>query len=42
MHEAGILSVEQVQWGFIEPDGNLSFVRADDGDTGSVDDKSVG
>ncbi|MBX9617306.1 MAG: DUF421 domain-containing protein [Caulobacteraceae bacterium] len=42
MHKAGISSVEQVRWGFIEPDGKLSFVRADDGDTGSVDDKAVG
>lgn len=41
MHKAGISRVEQVRWGFVEPDGKLSFVRADDGETGPVQDKAV-
>jgi uncharacterized membrane protein YcaP (DUF421 family) len=27
MHKAGIEDISQVKWGFLEPDGNMSFVR---------------
>lgn len=33
MHKAGIERLEQVKWGFLEPDGKMSFVRGDDGET---------
>lgn len=33
MHKAGIERLPQVKWGFLEPDGKMSFVRADDGET---------
>lgn len=33
MHKAGIERLSQVKWGFLEPDGKMSFVRSDDGET---------
>lgn len=33
MHKAGIERLSQVRWGFLEPDGKMSFVRSDDGET---------
>ncbi len=33
MHKSGIEQLSQVKWGFLEPDGKMSFVRADDGET---------
>lgn len=41
MHKVGISRIEQVRWGFIEPDGKLSFVRADDEETGPGQEKAV-
>lgn len=29
MHKAGIASLEEVEWGFLEPDGRLSFIQYD-------------
>ena len=34
MHKAGIETLAQVRWAFLEPDGTLSFIRADDAETG--------
>lgn len=33
MHKAGMERLDQVRWGFLEPDGKMSFVRNDEGDT---------
>ena len=33
MHKAGIERLSQVKWGMLEPDGKMSFVRSDDGET---------
>jgi len=37
MHKAGLERLSQVRWGFLEPDGKMSFVRNDDGDTQESD-----
>lgn len=41
MHKAGIERLSQVRWGFLEPDGKMSFVRADDEDTGPPEEKQA-
>ncbi len=33
MHKAGIERLADVKWAWLEPDGKMSFVRADGGDT---------
>jgi uncharacterized membrane protein YcaP (DUF421 family) len=33
MHKSGIEDLSHVKWGILEPDGKMSFVRCDDGDT---------
>lgn len=35
MHKSGIEQLSQVKWALLEPDGKMSFIRSDDGDTGS-------
>lgn len=39
MHKTGIEELSQVKWGFLEPDGKMSFVRTDDGETQQSGDK---
>jgi uncharacterized membrane protein YcaP (DUF421 family) len=33
MHKAGIERLSQVRWGLLEPDGKMSFLRTDKGET---------
>lgn len=40
MHKAGIEKLSQVRWGFLEPDGKMSFVREDDAETQESGDKA--
>jgi len=40
MHKAGIERLDQVKWGFLEPDGMMAFVRVDQEDTRATE-KSV-
>lgn len=39
MHKAGIEDISQVKWGFLEPDGKMSFVRFDGAQTQSQDER---
>ena len=40
MHKAGIERLSQVRWGFLEPDGKMSFIREDGEETEESDDPS--
>lgn len=40
MHKAGIEALSQVKWGFLEPDGKMSFVRTDGDETQESGDKA--
>ena len=40
MHKAGIERISQVRWGFLEPDGKMSFVRSDDGETQDAEEQA--
>jgi uncharacterized membrane protein YcaP (DUF421 family) len=39
LHKAGIADISQVKWGFLEPDGKMSFVRFDGEQTQSQDER---
>ena len=41
MHKAGLERLSQVKWGFIEPDGKLTFIRYDGEDTSEPDPKAA-
>lgn len=41
MHKAGIERLEQVKWGILEPDGKMSFVRSDAGETNQTEERAV-
>ncbi len=41
MHKAGIERLSQVKWAFLEPDGQMAFIRADSEDTGQSPEKNV-
>ena len=40
MHKAGIERLQQVRWGWLEPDGKMSFVREDEGETQESEEKA--
>lgn len=39
MHKAGIEDISQVKWGFLEPDGKMSFIRWDGAETQGQDER---
>ena len=41
MHKAGIEDLSQVKWGFLEPDGGMSFIRFDGQEVQVRDERSV-
>lgn len=41
LHKSGLRSLEEVEWGFIEPDGKLTFLTYDRRPTDASDDKGA-